>query len=51
MAFQTPGADSPGNFGSYEFSLKLRRQRNDAVIAVVDTASGRILSASVEIEP
>ena len=51
MAFQAPGSGSPGSFGSYEFSLKLRRQRNDAVIAVVDTASGRILSASVEIEP
>lgn len=51
MAFQAEGSGSPGKFGSYEFSLKLRRQRNDAVIAVVDTASGRILSASVEIEP
>ena len=51
LAFQAPGSGSPGSFGSYEFSLKLRRQRNDAVIAVVDTASGRILSASVEIEP
>ena len=51
LAFQAQGAGSPGAFGSYEFSLKLRRQRNDAVIAVVDIASGRILSASVEIEP
>ena len=51
LAFQAPGSGSPGSFGSYEFSLMLRRQRNEAVIAVVDTASGRILSASVEIEP
>jgi len=51
LAFQAQGSGSPGSFGSYEFSLKLRRQRNDAVIAVVDTASGRILSASVEIKP
>lgn len=51
LAFQAQGAGSPGAFGSYDFSLKLRRQRNDAVIAVVDIASGRILSASVEIEP
>ncbi|MGB5296223.1 MAG: hypothetical protein WBP34_14845, partial [Thermoanaerobaculia bacterium] len=51
LAFQAQGSGSPGSFGSYEFSLKLRRQHNDAVIAVVDTASGRILSASVEIEP
>jgi VWFA-related protein len=51
LAFQAQGSDTPGSFGSYEFSLKLRRRRNDAVIAVVDTASGRILSASVEIEP
>ena len=51
MAFQAPTDVEPGGFGSYEFALKLRRQRNDAVIAVVDTASGRILSASVEIEP
>ncbi len=51
LAFQAQGSGSPGSFGSYEFSLKLRRQRNDAVIAVVDIASGRILSASVEIEP
>jgi len=51
LAFQAEGSGTPGRFGKYEFSLKLRRQRNDAVIAVVDTASGRILSASVEIEP
>ncbi len=51
LAFQAQGAGSPGAFGSYDFSLQLRRQRNDAVIAVVDVASGRILSASVEIEP
>jgi VWFA-related protein len=51
MAFQAPGEGEPGAFGSYEFALKVRRQRSDAVIAVVDTTSGRILSASVEIEP
>jgi VWFA-related protein len=51
MAFQAPGDGEPGGLGSYEFSLQVRKQRNDAVIAVVDTASGRILSASVEIEP
>ena len=51
LAFQAQRAGSSEAFGSYDFSLKLRRQRNDAVIAVVDIASGRILSASVEIEP
>jgi hypothetical protein len=51
LAFQAEGSGSPGSYGRYEFSLKLRRQKNDAVIAVVDTVSGRILSASVEIEP
>ena len=51
MALEAPSEGSSGGYGSYEFSLKLRRQRNEAVIAVVDTASGRILSASVEIAP
>jgi hypothetical protein len=51
MVLAAPDEGSAGRFGSYDFALKLRRQRNEAVIAIVDTASGRILSASVEIEP
>ena len=51
LAFQSEGSGVPGTFGSYDFTLKLRHQRNEAVVAVYDTASGRILSASVAIEP
>ncbi len=51
LAFRAEGSGSQGSLGRYEFTLKLRRQRNEAVIAVFDTASGRILAASIEIEP
>jgi len=43
-----PGANKVGRFDT---ALKLRRKRHDAVVAIYDPASGRILSASAEITP
>ena len=40
-----------GAVGRYETKLLLRRQPHDAVVAVYDAASGRILSTSVRIAP
>ena len=45
---ESPGEDE---FGSYDTALKMRRQPHRAVMAVHDTASGRILSATVQISP
>lgn len=40
-----------GQVGRYETSLRLRRLRHDAVVAVYDPASGRILSAGLTMNP
>ncbi len=40
-----------GTVGRYETSLKLRRMAHEAVVGIFDPASGRILSASIEISP
>ena len=42
---------SPGAVGRYETTLKLRRKKHEAVVGVFDPASGRILSASIQISP
>ena len=51
IGLRSPSAPSPGALGRYETKLLLRRQPHDAVVAVYDKASGRILSTSVRIVP
>ena len=41
----------PGAVGRYETSLTLRRMPHEAVLGIFDPASGRILSANIEISP
>jgi VWFA-related protein len=49
IAIQTPSQPEDGQLGRYETSLKLRNKGHQAVVALYDTASGRILSSSVDI--
>ena len=49
IALQTPAEPEPGQLGRYETSLRLRNKEHQAVVALYDSASGKILSSSVEI--
>ena len=46
-----PGTPDPGTIFSYDVSLKMRRERHRAVVAVYDQASGSMLSGTAEISP
>jgi VWFA-related protein len=50
IIFPLAAAPEAGTYGSYETMVKMRRQPHRAVIAVWDRASGRILSAGVDLE-
>ncbi len=50
VTFQSAAAPEAGTYGRYETTLKMRREPHRAVIAVYDIASGRILSAGLEID-
>lgn len=41
----------PGVYGRFDTGLEMRRLPHDAVVGVFDPASGRILTASIEINP
>jgi VWFA-related protein len=49
IALQTPTEPEAGQLGRYETSLRLRNKDHQAVVALYDTASGKILSSSVAI--
>lgn len=49
IALQTPSAPEAGQLGRYETSLRLRNKGHQAVVALYDTASGKILSSSIDI--
>jgi VWFA-related protein len=51
LALRLPEKPAPGVEGSYETRLKLRRRAHDAVVAIHDPSSGKILSAGFAIEP
>lgn len=50
ITFQTAEQPEAGTYGRYETTLKMRRQRHRAVVAIWDRASGRILSAGADLE-
>lgn len=51
ILLESPVEPTGGQTGRYETSLQLRRKPHQAVVAVYDAVSGRIMSASVEIVP
>ena len=51
MALRLAEAPAAGSRGSYNTRLLLRRLPHDAVVAVHDPASGRILTAGFDIVP
>lgn len=51
LGLRLPKSPTAGAVGRYETKLVLRRQVHEAVVAVYDAASGRILSTSVRIAP
>lgn len=50
LTIELPAGSQVEGFGNYETVLKMRRVDHQAIIAIYDVASGRILSASVDIE-
>lgn len=46
-----PGDPEPGSIFSYDVSLKMRRDRHRAVVAIYDQASGSMLSGTAEVSP
>jgi VWFA-related protein len=51
MIIRVDSEIEPGMVGKFDTALKLRRKPHDAVFAVYDSLSGRILSTNVEITP
>jgi VWFA-related protein len=51
MVIRVDSEPTPGMVGKFDTILKLRRKPHDAVFAVYDSASGRILSTRAEITP
>jgi hypothetical protein len=51
MALRLSEAPAAGARGSYETRLRLRRLPHEAVVALHDAASGRILTAGFDIVP
>ncbi len=51
LTIEVPTGSDIEGFGNYETVLKMRRMDHQAVIAIYDVASGRILSSSVDIRP
>lgn len=51
LSLRLPEIPSPGEQARYRTALRLRRMPHDAVVAIHDPASGRILTAGVRIEP
>ena len=51
MIVKIQGDPKPGLFGRFDTTLQLRRQNHEAVVGVYDPASGRILTANIEISP
>jgi len=51
MTVRIESDPKPGAYGRFDTALLLRRLPHDAVVGVFDPASGRILSASIEISP
>ena len=51
MIIRVDSAVEPGMVGKFDTALKLRRKPHDAVFAVYDPVSGRILSTNAEITP
>ncbi len=49
IALQSPTEPVAGNLGRYQTNLRLRSKDHQGVIALYDSASGRILSSSIEI--
>ncbi len=50
IIFQSAEQPEAGSYGRYQTTLKMRRQRHRAVVAIYDRASGRILSASADLD-
>jgi VWFA-related protein len=51
LSLRLPEKPAAGVEGSYETRLRLRRRAHDAVVAIHDPSSGKILSAGFAIEP
>ncbi|MEE8139097.1 MAG: hypothetical protein V3T81_09565, partial [Thermoanaerobaculia bacterium] len=51
VVLQFDRTPAEGQFGRYETRLRLRRELHQAVVAIYDPASGRILSATTQIRP
>ena len=51
VVLQFDRVPAEGQFGRYETRLRLRRELHQAVVAIYDPVSGRILSATTQIRP